>query len=125
MKKRIAQVFHNIFANAAKFTKKGSIRVSTKVIYDSRYIEVCVTDTGTGIPQEILPSLFTIFSAKSVNEGTDHGTGFGLFISKAIVRSHGGSIIGYNNPDGGATFKIWLPTRPLKELKEKELLATN
>jgi PAS domain S-box-containing protein len=109
-KQRMAQVISNIVNNSIKFTKKGFIRVSTRNVYDGRYIEICVTDTGSGIPQEILPSLFTIFAAKSVNEGADHGTGFGLFISKAIVKAHGGSIIGYNNPTGGASFRIRLPT---------------
>ena len=107
---RIAQVITNIVSNAIKFTKKGSITVSTKGVYDGRFVEVCVTDTGSGIPEEILSSLFTIFTAKSANEGAEHGTGFGLFISKAIVEKHGGSIVGYNNPRGGATFKIWLPS---------------
>jgi PAS domain S-box-containing protein len=107
---RIAQVITNVVSNAVKFTKQGSVKVSTKNVYDGRYIEICVSDTGSGIPQEILPSLFTIFAAKSVNEGAEHGTGFGLFISKAIVEAHGGSIIGYNNLTGGATFKMRLPT---------------
>ena len=121
-KKRMAQVFTNLIDNAIKFTKEGAIRVSTKKVYDSRFIEFCVADTGSGIPTEVLPSLFTIFAARSVNEGANHGTGFGLFIAKAIVRLHGGSIIGYNNSKGGATFKVWLPARPPEKMAQKEEL---
>lgn len=108
-KQRITQLITNIFDNAIKFTKKGAIGISTKKVDEGREIEICISDTGSGIPQDILPILFTKFAAKSTDQGTEHGTGLGLFISKAIVESHGGSIIGHNNPAGGATFEIRLP----------------
>lgn len=107
-KQRITQLITNIFGNAIKFTKNGAIGISTKKVDEGRHVEICISDTGSGIPQDILPILFTKFAAKSTAEGTEHGTGLGLFIAKAIVESHGGSIIGHNNPAGGATFKIRL-----------------
>jgi PAS domain S-box-containing protein len=121
---RLVQALTNILGNALKFTKIGSVEVSTQAVYDGRYVEICISDTGSGIPHEILPVLFTKFATKSVDKGTEHGTGIGLFISRAIVKSHGGSIVGYNNPKLGATFKIWLPgvRNPLtnqEDLKEK------
>ena len=58
---------------------------------DNRVI-VSIKDTGSGIDHEVLPRLFTKFSAKSFE-----GTGLGLFISKNIVEAHGGKIWAENN----------------------------
>ena len=106
---RIAQVFTNIVGNAVKFTKKGEITVETRLNKESKKLEIVVSDTGGGIPQEILPHLFGKFVTKSIDDNNKHGTGLGLFISKAIVAAHGGSISAFNNESGGATFQIWLP----------------
>jgi two-component system sensor histidine kinase VicK len=60
---------------------------------------------GSGIDPEILPELFSKFTAKSFS-----GTGLGLFISKSIVEAHGGKIWAENNADGnGATYTFSLP----------------
>jgi signal transduction histidine kinase len=77
----------------------------------SGYFEITFSDTGGGIPAEILPRLFGKFVTKKVGEEEGHGTGLGLFISKAIVTAHGGKISAYNNSKG-ATFKIELPVKP-------------
>lgn len=108
-KSRITQVINNLLGNAIKFTKTGSITIVTKPIYDRRFIEIFVSDTGAGIPKEILPRLFSKFATKSVEAGTEHGTGLGLYICKEIVVAHGGSITGFNRDEGGATFRILLP----------------
>jgi len=107
-KMRIAQVFTNIVGNAVKFTKKGEITVETRLNPESKKLEIAVSDTGGGIPEEILPQLFGKFVTKSVDDNNKHGTGLGLFISKAIVAAHGGSISAFNN-ESGATFQIGLP----------------
>ena len=107
---RMNQVIDNILGNALKFTNEGNIDVKTSSVYDGRYVEVLMRDTGGGIPAEILPKLFEKFATKSRHKGTENGTGLGLFICKGIINAHGGSIIGYNNENGGATFKIWLRT---------------
>ena len=61
-------------------------------------------DNGKGIDKGILHTLFHKFTTKS-----EIGTGLGLYISKNIVEAHGGTISGYNNPDGkGATFEFTL-----------------
>jgi signal transduction histidine kinase len=108
-KDKLTQVFSNIIGNAVKFTKKGSINVETYLDRESDKFEITVSDTGGGIPAEILPRLFTKFASKSLADTSSHGTGLGLFISRAIVNAHGGEIFGYNNNIGGATFKIELP----------------
>lgn len=107
-KDRLTQVFSNILNNAVKFTKKGSINVETRLDTGTDKLEISISDTGGGIPKEILPHLFGKFATQGTPE-SGHGTGLGLFISRAIVNAHGGEIIGYNNNIGGATFKIELP----------------
>jgi signal transduction histidine kinase len=106
---RLSQVFMNIIGNAVKFTRKGSITIET-LVRDNLF-ETRISDTGGGIPAEIMPNLFGKFVTKSVQGGTEHGTGLGLFISRAIVTAHGGEIYAQNNSKGGATFTILLPIR--------------
>ena len=111
---RIAQVLTNILGNATKFTQKGKIKINTALASDdddnnNSLIEIRVSDTGGGIPEEILPRLFEKFATKDVGGSAKHGTGLGLYISKAIVKAHNGKISAFNNAEGGATFVISLP----------------
>lgn len=105
--KRIGQVILNLVDNALKFTEIGTITIEAKKNNQSDYAVVTVTDTGTGIDKEILPRLFLKFASKSKS-----GTGLGLFMSKAIVEAHGGSIQGYNNVGSqGSTFRFTIPLK--------------
>jgi nitrogen-specific signal transduction histidine kinase len=109
-KDRITQALFNIIDNAIKFTSKGIIKIENHVYLDKNKIEIRVSDTGSGIPKDILPRLFSKFVTRSVGKGSQHGTGLGLFITKAIVTAHNGQITAFNNDDrGGATFTIVLP----------------
>jgi signal transduction histidine kinase len=100
---RITQVISNIINNAIKFTDQGSIAIEGTV--SSRELTIKIIDTGKGIDKEIVNRLFDKFVSRS-----EQGTGLGLFISKNIMESHGGTIIGYNNENGtGATFVFTLP----------------
>jgi signal transduction histidine kinase len=87
---RFIQVIANILSNAAEHTKGGSI--SLKADYDHAYITVCVSDTGSGVCPEILPH---VFERGVSGKG---GTGYGLYICKAIVEAHGGTISITNEP---------------------------
>lgn len=107
---RLTQVFMNIIGNAIKFTKQGRILIETRMDAGRNFI-VTISDTAGGIPEEILPTLFGKFVTKKVGENVSHGTGLGLFISKAIVAAHKGRISAYNNDIGGATFQIELPAQ--------------
>ncbi len=110
-KDRIRQVLYNLISNSIKFIPKSGI-ISLKVEKmhrdDDNSKEIAVVsikDTGIGIDASIMPKLFTKFVSKSFQ-----GTGLGLYISKNIVESHGGSIWAENNKDGkGATFYFALP----------------
>lgn len=100
---RITQVISNIINNAIKFTDQGSISIEGTV--SSTELTIKITDTGKGIDKEIVNRLFDKFVSRS-----EQGTGLGLFISKNIMESHGGTIVGYNNENGtGATFVFTLP----------------
>jgi signal transduction histidine kinase len=100
---RITQVISNIINNAIKFTELGSITIEGTMISDE--LRIKITDTGKGIDKEIVNRLFDKFVSRS-----EQGTGLGLFISKNIMKSHGGTITGFNNENGtGATFVFTLP----------------
>jgi signal transduction histidine kinase len=91
--------------NAIKFTRKGTITVSTAINTNDNEAIVSISDEGTGIDSEIMSKLFTKFASKS-----DKGTGLGLYISKSIVEAHGGKIWAKNNEnEKGATFGFTLP----------------
>jgi signal transduction histidine kinase len=102
-KYRITQVISNIINNAIKFTDQGLITIIGNV--NSTDLTLQISDTGKGIDKEIINRLFDKFVSRS-----EQGTGLGLFISKNIIESHGGRIIGFNNENGsGATFVFNLP----------------
>jgi signal transduction histidine kinase len=107
---RITQVISNILGNAIKFTENGNIRVESKASLEENRLEIQIRDTGKGIDETILPRLFEKFLSKGHdNIENKQGTGLGLYISKNIVKAHGGDITAFNNADGGATFVIVLP----------------
>ena len=102
-KYRITQVISNIINNSIKFTEQGSISIEGTT--GNNELTIKITDTGKGIDKEIVNRLFDKFVSRS-----EQGTGLGLFISKNIMESHGGTITGINNENGtGATFVFTLP----------------
>ena len=112
-KMRIYQVISNLLKNAIKFTKEGTISITTeekkkkKTGKGGGEVIVEIKDTGIGMPYNILPNLFSKFATGSTFK---RGIGLGLFISKSIIEAHGGKIWAENNPDGkGATFAFNLP----------------
>jgi signal transduction histidine kinase len=112
---RISQVINNIVQNAIKFTKAGgSITIRKRTLTGAESSgpsmeEITISDTGPGIPTDMLPKLFGKFVTQDIDDSNKHGSGLGLYISKAIVEAHGGKISGYNNHGGGASFRILLP----------------
>jgi len=86
---RLSQVLINLITNANKFTDKGSITMAYSVDRDKGHVMFCVSDTGTGIPQEKHIRLFERF--EKLDEYTQ-GAGLGLAISKQIVSRLGGKI---------------------------------
>ena len=110
-KSRIIQVLTNIAGNAVKFTQEGTVTLKSKAHPERNEFEIIVSDTGLGIPEEIQPILFEKFATKGHGDASQHkGNGLGLYICKAIIKAHKGSITAFNNPGAsGATFRIVIP----------------
>jgi signal transduction histidine kinase len=149
-RRRLAQVISNLLNNAIKFTKEGTVTVSTTTSSimkrkdagrdtgegeegggaggeKEEEVVIAVKDTGTGIDPELMPRLFTKFATKSYQ-----GTGLGLFISKSIIEAHGGKMWAENNNNNnnnnysknrkheGATFYFTLPVVGMNEQQKAE-----
>ncbi|HEY8109665.1 MAG TPA: HAMP domain-containing sensor histidine kinase [Candidatus Nitrosotenuis sp.] len=106
---RIEQVLRNIINNSIKFTENGTIRIKTLVNKKADELIITVSDTGLGIPEDVLPNIFGKFVTKGHESENQGGNGLGLFLCKGIVSAHGGRITARNNKDGGATFEFSLP----------------
>jgi len=106
---RLQQVFWNLLSNAVKFTPPGgSIRV--RVAREEAAVTVTVTDSGEGIPAELLPQVFERFRQASASAGRRSGLGLGLAIAKELVELHGGTITAQSAGTGrGSTFAVTLP----------------
>ncbi len=106
---RIEQVMENLLGNALKFTpEKGEIAVSASPT-DGGSVEISVSDTGCGIPEENLGQIFGKFKRIDMGRSTIRGTGLGLSIAKHIVADHGGKIWAKSVPGKGSTFTFTLP----------------
>jgi signal transduction histidine kinase len=111
--RRITQVVLNLVGNAIKFTDAGSVELSAKALDGS--FELCVRDTGPGIPRDQQARIFEEF--QQVDDSSTRkkgGTGLGLAISKRIVEMHGGSIDVESELGVGSTFRVTLPVRAQK-----------
>lgn len=104
---QLNQVFLNLINNAADAMEgKGTITVASA--HDGDWVKVRVTDTGPGIPDEVMPHLFELyFTTKPSGEGT----GLGLAIARDIVRAHGGDITVETFAGSGTTFTVSLPVK--------------
>jgi signal transduction histidine kinase/ActR/RegA family two-component response regulator len=106
---RLRQVLYNLLGNALKFTTQGEI--AFKVYVTSEQLRFEVKDTGKGIPQADLPSIFKPFYQASNNQLIGQGVGLGLYISKQIVELLGGKISIDSEPGRGSTFSFEIPRR--------------
>ena len=107
---RLAQVFANLLNNAAKYTPPGGdIRVQVQS-HDDR-LEVRVRDSGIGIPQEMLGSVFKLFTQVThPAERRQGGLGIGLSLVEGLVKLHGGSVQAFSEgPGHGSEFVVTLP----------------
>lgn len=98
----------NLVLNAVEsMGQEGELRFSTQVKADdpdNRFFQIIICDSGPGIPDDILDSLFDPFV-----KGKDQGIGLGLSISQRIAELHHGWITASNNQGKGATFTVHLP----------------
>ncbi|MCL7410955.1 MAG: HAMP domain-containing histidine kinase [Methanosarcinaceae archaeon] len=105
---RIMQVMINLIGNAIKFTPSGGIMIS--VHDDGHYLHVAVSDTGVGVPKNIISDLFERFYQGDASTKRRYGgTRLSLHISKLIVEAHKGSIWAESEEGVGTTIHFTLP----------------
>lgn len=103
---RMLQVFANLIANAIKFTPAGG-SIGVRVEPGRGVLRFCVSDTGIGIPQAMLETIFERFW--QVGQSDRRGMGLGLYISRCIVEAHGGRIWAESTAGGGSRLYFTLP----------------
>ncbi len=129
---QLQQVLMNLCVNARDAMPEGghlllaaeNVRVDepyARRVLEARpgpYVRLTVSDTGTGIPHDILDKIFEpFFTTKPVGKGS----GLGLSTVYSIVRSHGGFINVYSEPGQGTTFRVYLPAAPEVEATAAEV----
>jgi two-component system sensor kinase FixL len=109
---QVQQVLVNLMRNAREAMQRSSrreLRVETRRV-SPKWAEIAVSDTGTGIAEEVADRLFQPFVTTKAG-----GMGVGLSICRTIIEAHGGRLWAERNAAGGATFRLTLPTAPAGE----------
>jgi PAS domain S-box-containing protein len=125
---RLHQIILNLVSNAVKFTSKGAITVSVKLLSqddEKVTVEFSIADTGIGISENKLEKIFENFQQAS--SGTSRlygGTGLGLAIVKQLVEAQGGSITVTSTINEGAVFSFILDFKKTSGEAEPEIIIT-
>jgi signal transduction histidine kinase len=107
---RLRQIVSNLLSNALKFTPPGG-EVEVRLRCPGQRAVLTVSDTGPGIPPDVLPHVFERFRQADSSTTREHGgLGLGLAIVKHLVELHGGTVRAENGAGGrGARFTVELP----------------
>lgn len=104
----ISEVLSNLIDNGIKYSNNGGI-VRVNAAVEGAFVKVSVVDNGIGMPANVVGNLFHKFYRSHRSRETVAGTGIGLYICKAIVESHGGTISVSSTEGVGSTFSFTLP----------------
>ena len=107
---RLEQILVNLLNNAAKYTEPGG-RIWLTCAREGKEITLRVRDTGIGIPQEMLPQIFDLFTQVNPSLARSQGgLGIGLTLVRNLVEMHGGKVSAYSaGPGQGSEFVVHLP----------------
>jgi two-component system OmpR family sensor kinase len=106
---RLKQLLLNLIDNALKYTPAGG-EITLSLYRDAEGVRVTVSDTGVGIPPDVLPYIFDRFY-RAQREGRK-GVGLGLSIARWIAEAHDGQLTVESQVGQGTTFTLWLPKTP-------------
>ncbi|MFD5481351.1 HAMP domain-containing protein [Streptomyces hawaiiensis] len=117
---RLRQVLRNLLSNAVKFTEQGGVELSIEpasddevphgVVRGAAVVAFRVKDTGIGIPEQHLETIFGAFQqADGTTSRKYGGTGLGLSITREIAQLLGGAVSVHSTPGQGSTFTLFLP----------------
>lgn len=120
---RLQQILYNLVGNAIKFTESGLVTVSAKARDEK--VEVSVSDTGIGIPEDKIGDIFKSFEQVSASIEREYGgVGLGLTVTKQLVELHNGTIRVESKVGKGSTFTFTIPASEDKpEVVEKTRAA--
>jgi PAS domain S-box-containing protein len=102
---QLKQIFLNLLTNAIQAMPNGGT-VTVEVRRDEGFAVAVVSDTGPGIPEQVLPHVFEPFYTQKRDQG---GTGLGLSVSLGIAQLHGGGLVAESRSGEGARFTLRLP----------------
>jgi signal transduction histidine kinase len=111
----LSQVLLNLATNALKFTERGSVRVAAKEISRAR-VEFSITDTGRGIPPDVLDTLFHAFRRTRSQKYVFSSAGLGLSICQKLVSAMGGELRVTSEPGSHTCFSFQLELRAAPRL---------
>jgi PAS domain S-box-containing protein len=119
---RLAQIFGNLLNNAAKYTEEGG-RILVSAEEEGNEVVVRINDNGVGIPVDVLPRIFDLFTQVGRSaECLQGGLGIGLSLVKSLVELHHGTVEAHSTGSGeGSEFVVRLPVAPA----EIALIVTN
>ncbi len=104
----MGEVFSNLIDNAIKYSNEGGV-INVTACEGNGFVEVKFEDHGIGMPESVISNLFQKFYRSHRSRETVAGTGIGLYICKAIVESHGGTISVRSEESKGSTFTVLIP----------------
>ncbi len=109
--KKLSQILRNFISNALKFTSQGEVRVSVRSLEGDK-VEFAVSDTGIGIAEDHLPSLFADFVQLDTRiHKRLRGTGLGLSLSKKFAELLGGTVAVQSELGKGSRFSVLIPVQ--------------
>ncbi len=107
-RERLGLAVDALLENAVRHTASGDvIKLSVVAVGYGLPVRMIVTDTGQGIPDELLQHVFDRF--RSGDSGPGRGTGLGLALVRAVARAHGGDVLVHSRPGQGSEFELLLP----------------